>query len=125
MKDLYSGFIANNNYRLVSIDIDESICTMEGTITETSSNPFGIVHGGYIFGLADTAAGILANSLLEDCVTMNSTIDFLRPIRCEKVICEAKCIKKGRLISVFDVYIYDENRKALVHSNITYCKINK
>ncbi len=125
MDILNSGFIKNNNYKLISLDKENGICIMEGLITDTSYNPFLIVHGGYIFGLADTTAGILANCLIDDCVTMNSTIDYLHPIKGNKVISEAKCLKKGKLISVFEVSIYDENRLLLAHSNITYCKLNK
>ena len=50
------GFISANNYEVVKVE--ENYCELEGIITDTSTNHLGIAHGGYIFGLADTAAGI-------------------------------------------------------------------
>ena len=72
LKEVFeTGFIKNNNYRI--INIDEQGCKIEGKITDTSLNPFGIAHGGFIFGLVDTTAGLLAN-LFGNAVTTNSSI---------------------------------------------------
>ena len=66
------GFINSNNYKIIKIE--ENYCELEGYLTETSVNPFGIAHGGYIFGLADTAAGIAAMTDGRKAVTLNSSI---------------------------------------------------
>ena len=53
LKDI-NGFIGNNNYNVIKVE--EGYCELEGIISETSYNNMNIVHGGYIFGLADTAS---------------------------------------------------------------------
>ena len=49
--DEIKGFIANNNFKLVSVE--NKNCILKAKITETSVNPYGFPHGGFIFGLAD------------------------------------------------------------------------
>ena len=53
---LCKGFIEANNYNVVLVK--PNYCELEGIITSTSTNHLNIAHGGFIFGLADTAAGI-------------------------------------------------------------------
>ena len=52
------GFIGNNNYKVIKVE--DNYCELEGVLSNSSLNNFGVAHGGYIFGLADTAAGIAA-----------------------------------------------------------------
>ncbi len=53
-----NGFIKNNHYQLEEIKEDKVVVT--AIITEEAKNPYGILHGGFIFGLGDTAMGIAA-----------------------------------------------------------------
>lgn len=39
-----NGFISNNNYKLLYVD--NGACEMEATITNSSMNPYGMIHGG-------------------------------------------------------------------------------
>ena len=117
-----NGFIKNNNYNILKVE--ENYCELEGKITETSLNPFGIAHGGYIFGLADTAAGIAAMTKGRKAVTINSTIDYLNPGKGNlKAI--AKCLKSGKNIANFEVFIYDEKNTLIAKSNINYYYLTK
>lgn len=117
------GFIENNNYKLISANEGHAI--MEADIVETSLNPYNTAHGGFIFGLADTAAGIAAHSFGRDAMTVNASIEYLHAITGKKIIAEAKCIKNGKTISVFEVYIkdLDKNRDA-AKATITYFYID-
>ena len=100
------GFIKNNRYSVV--EIDNGYCKMEGLISEDSLNPYGIVHGGYIFGLADTAAGIAVSSIGRKAVTISSSIVYLRKVNGNKLIAIAKCLKMGSSIASCDVELFDE-----------------
>lgn len=117
------GYIKANNYKIIKVE--ENYCELEGKITETSLNPFGIAHGGFIFGLADTAAGIAAMTNGKKAVTINSTIDYLNPGKGESLKAVAKCLKSGKNISNFEVFIYDEENKLIAKSNINYYYLNK
>ena len=100
------GFIKSNNYNILKVD--NNYCEMEGIITETSMNHLGIVHGGYIFGLADTTAGIAAMSEGRNVVTIDSNINYLKPAKGNKITAIAKPIKIGKTITVYEVYVNNE-----------------
>ena len=109
LKDI-NGFIGNNNYNVIKVE--EGYCELEGIISETSYNNMNIVHGGYIFGLADTAAGIAALSSVfgsdVNIVTVDASINYFKPAKGEKLIAKAKTIKPGKTISVIEVEIYND-----------------
>ena len=117
------GFIKANNYKVIKVE--ENYCELEGKITETSLNPFGIAHGGYIFGLADTAAGIAAMTNGKKAVTINSTIDYFNAGKGEYLKAVAKCLKSGKNISNFEVFIYDEKNTLIAKSNVNYFYLDK
>lgn len=117
------GFIANNNYNVIKVE--KYYCELEGILTETSMNHLNIAHGGYIFGLADTAAGIAAISDGRNAVTIDSNINYFKPASGEKLIAIAKVLKSGKTISVFEVLISDAKDDLVAKSTITYSYINK
>lgn len=117
------GFIECNNYKLVSEE--EGHVVLEAEITESSLNPYNTAHGGFIFGLADTAAGIAAHSFGRNAMTVNANIEYLHAITSKKIKAEAKCIKNGKTISVFEVYITDLERDRIAAiSTVTYFYID-
>ena len=117
------GFIENNNYKLISVSNGNAI--MEAEITNTSLNPYNTAHGGFIFGLADTAAGIAAHSFGRKAMTVNANIEYLHAITGKKISAEAKCIKNGKTISVFEVYIRDlEKNREAAKATVTYFYID-
>lgn len=118
-KEVINDFINSNNYRLLSSE--EGHVFMEAEITETSLNPYNIAHGGYIFGLADTAAGYAAHSFGRNAITVNANIEYLHAITGKRLSAEAKCIKNGKTISVFEVYIRDlERNRDAAKATLTY-----
>ena len=117
------GFITNNNYKV--IEVRENYCKLEAEITETSINHLNICHGGFLYGLADTAGGVASMTDERVSVTVSSSMNFLRPAAGKKIIAEATQIKTGQSISVFDVKIYDEKNKIVCTSTFTYTYINK
>lgn len=117
------GFIASNNYEIIKVE--KNYCELVGKLTETSMNHYGIAHGGYIFGLADTAAGIAAMTDGRNVVTINSTIDYFKPGKGNYLKAIAKCLKNGKTVSFFEINVYDEENNLIAKSNITYCNIKK
>lgn len=117
------GFITNNNYKV--IEVKDNYCKLEAEITETSINHLNICHGGFLYGLADTAGGVASMTDQRVSVTVSSSMNFLRPAAGKKLVAEAIKIKTGQSISVFDVKIYDEKDKMVCTSTFTYTYINK
>lgn len=126
LKDI-NGFIGNNNYNVIKVE--EGYCELEGIISETSYNNMNIVHGGYIFGLADTAAGIAALSSVfgsdVNIVTVNASINYFKPAKGEKLIAKAKTIKPGKTISVIEVEIYNDKNDMVAKTSMTFYYITK
>ena len=117
-----NGFISANNYEVVKVE--ENYCELEGIITDTSTNHLGIAHGGYIFGLADTAAGIAAMTDGRVAVTIDSSIQYLKAGKGGKLKAVAKCIKNGKSVGFFEVYIYDQDDVLIAKSSINYFYMN-
>lgn len=122
-ENINNGFIKANNYKIIKVE--NNYCELEGKLTETSLNPFGIAHGGYIFGLADTAAGIAAMTDGRKAVTINSTIDYFNMAKSNKLKAITKCLKAGKNISNFEVFIYDEENNLIAKSNVNYYYLDK
>ena len=117
------GFIEANNYEVLKVE--ENHCELLGTITETSTNHFGAAHGGFIFGLADTAAGIAAMTDGRTAVTISSNIDYLKVAKTKTLKAIATCTKNGKTISFFQVKIFDEEENLVAKANVNYCYISK
>ena len=118
INNVSTGFIKYNNIKL--IDYDSESATMEVVIDENSLNPYGIVHGGLIFTLADTSMGVISRATGKLAVTLNSQINYLKPGKGNKLISKAKAIKIGKTTALLTADIYDELNNLIASSNATY-----
>lgn len=92
------------------------VCTLD--IDSRHCNVKGAVMGGVIFTLADFAFAIAANyesiayndSQLH-WVSSSSTINYLSPVKGNRLIAKTECIKKGRNQSVFLIHVSDNTNK--------------
>ena len=69
-------------------------------VSERHLNPNGVVHGGALFTLVDTAMGASLMQRLDEgeiCATLQISMNFLRPVVSFDVVeCEARVVNKGR-----------------------------
>ena len=84
-------------------------------------NAADVVMGGVLFALADYTFAVASNAkdIIEETSgvtqTLSSNISYLSPARIgEKLIAEAKCIKKGRTACYYTVDVYAENNPSKV-----------
>lgn len=123
----------NDNYKKINgfdyingIVIDEAnkeIVKAHIEVSEKSNNPWGIVHGGAIFGLADTAIGVLCYADDKKCVTIDANINYLKP--CKKAArVEATKIKTGKTIGVYKAEVYNEEDELSAVMTSNYYNIN-
>lgn len=118
-----NGFMPYNG--LYIVEAKENYVKIGVDITEKSLNPFGIVHGGLIYTLADSAMGIALATTGRSGVTLNSTIDYLTPGKGKKLFADTEIVKDGKSIVVFRVNIKDENDTLVSVASGTYYIINK
>lgn len=117
-----SSFIKNNNYKVIEV-IEGKKAILKGIITETSNNPYNIAHGGFIFGLGDTAMGVAASSTGKNAVTLSATINYLKPSTGKYLIAEAEVIKSGKTICYLQTNIYNDNEELVATMDSNYCYV--
>ena len=100
---------------------------MEYKVKPNGLNPYGIVHGGVLFGLADTCAGTLAFMSGNTPVTTSANINYLNKAGGSKLKAEATILKEGKKIGYYNVNIYDDNNILIANStvNMYFTNINQ
>lgn len=107
-----NGFIRHNGIRIVSVDEERSV--LEAEITDNSRNVWGSVHGGFLYTMADTAAGAFARIRYgRRNVTLNGSMNYLRPTTHSKTLTAVgREIKVGGHVGFFEVNIHRRHRRA-------------
>ncbi|MDR3357935.1 MAG: PaaI family thioesterase [Desulfovibrio sp.] len=89
-------------------------------LMEHHKNGMGVAHGGAIFSLADVAFGAAANAdAAVVVVSLNTTIEFLRPGKAGPLSAEAKVVRSGRRIVSYDVEIFDASGELIAKAMCT------
>ncbi len=86
----------------------------------------GIVHGGAIASLIDTATAFAIISLLahrERVTTVDLTISYLRPLKGGRLRAEAKVVRAGRRLFVVSAEVFDADGKLATTALSTYIKL--
>lgn len=117
------GFFKNNNYEVVSAEPNN--CVLKAMVTKNSTNPYGVAHGGFIFGLGDTVMGMLASQDGRPALTLNSTINYLKPAACKYIIAKGEILKQGKTATYLQAKIYDEKDRLLAVMDANYFYIDK
>ncbi|HIW39441.1 MAG TPA: PaaI family thioesterase [Candidatus Eubacterium pullicola] len=110
-------FISNNEIKILEFSDDHA--KLEMKIDKAVLNGHGIVHGGIIFAMADNAAAAATFTKGRLCVTLNSTINFIRPVVGEKMIVEADAIFAGRTTGVYDVKVTNDQGTLCAKASFT------
>ncbi len=118
-----NGFFKHNNYHIIESNKEKVI--LRADITEESLNPYDMVHGGLIFGLGDTAMGALVREQGDSAVTLNSTINYLKPGKGKYITAVSELIKKGKTIYYLKANIYDENESLIASMDANYYIISE
>ncbi len=75
------------------------------TLPEMAADEEGLVHGGFLFSLADYAAMLAVNNPLV--VLSAARVEFLRPVRVgEEVLAVAECVPGGGRRPEVDCIVY-------------------
>lgn len=85
------------------------------------ANPYGMLHGGSLYSFADITAGAAACMCGYYVTTVSGTMNFLLPaLHTEYVYCEARKLRQGKHLAVFDVRIKDDAGQLLDSGEFTF-----
>lgn len=114
-----SGFISALNIKITALE--PGYCEGEMPLDEKTTNPYGTVHGGCIYSLADTIGGSAAITKSGAVVTLDSHMSFLNPAPNEgKLIAVGKEIRHGGKVAVYDVEIKTEADVLVAKATYTF-----
>ena len=107
-------------------DISSGTATLGLTVRKELMQNHGVVHGGAIASLIDTATAFAILSLLapkERVTTVDLTISYLRPITVGRISAIAKVVRSGRRLFVVSAEVFDKDRKLTATALSTYIKL--
>lgn len=103
-------------------EVEQDRAAVALTLRPEHRNPFGIVHGGVLYTMADNAAGCAVHTDGRGYVTQNGQLHFLRPAREGTLRAEAAVRRRGRATALIQVDITDEGGRLLATGEFSfYC----
>jgi uncharacterized protein (TIGR00369 family) len=92
--------------------VDVGLAVFACTPDESMYNPIGMVHGGMVCALADSAAGCAVHTTLDAGVAYSSigiTVNFLRPVTLGSgtLVATGRVVKPGRRVATATAEIVD------------------
>lgn len=121
LEDLQLGanaFTAHNFIQLESTGPDLAVYRLD--IRPESWNPYGMVHGGALYTLADDAAGAAAHSDGRHYVTQNGTLHFLDNRAHGTIRATGRVRHRGRSTVLVAVDITDASGALLAAGDFSY-----
>lgn len=116
---------ATNRHKQFSCDtitIDEAsygCVKMSVEVTPQTTNPYGMIHGGVLFMLADSVAGLTGISLGKKVVTHSSNIFFIKSTRSGYVHAQPRIIHNGRSTILLEVDMTDDDGTLICKATFT------
>ena len=86
----------------------------------------GVVHGGAVASLIDTASAFAVVTQLEPnerVTTTDLTIHYLRPVTAGRLTATARTVRAGRRLFVLSVQVMDNQQKLIATAVTTYIKL--
>jgi len=86
----------------------------------------GVVHGGVVASLIDTASAFAVVTQLEPderVTTTDLTIHYLRPVFSGRLTATARTVRAGRRLFVLSVEVMDDRKKLVATAVTTYIKL--
>jgi len=115
--------------RFLGIELDEvgkGTATLGLSIRRELTQNHGVVHGGAIASLIDTATAFAIISMLspgEKVTTVDLTISYLRPLITGRMAARAKVVRSGRRLFVVSADLLDQDGNLAATALSTYIKL--
>ncbi len=104
------------------VEVEKGRAVFEGVAGPHLLNPLGAVHGGWALTLIDSACGCAVHTELDAGVgytTVETKVNFTRPIPQGRVRCEGRVLSRGRQIATSEAFLRSEEGKLLAHGTST------
>ena len=118
-----NGFMNHNHIEMESIEKDRAVFKL--VIRPESKNPYGMVHGGAIYTLADNAPGVAAHTDGRYYVTQTSALHFLRNQSEGTVRATATVRHRGKSTVLTAVDITGDDGKLIATGEFTFFCVDK
>jgi len=108
--------------------IEAGEATLSLHIREEFKQNAGVVHGGVIASLIDSATAFAILPLLnpdERTTTVDLTISYLRPLVAGVVVARAKVLRAGRRMIATSAELFDDDGKLAATALSTYIRLPK
>lgn len=119
----HNAFMHHNHIEMVSVEPDHAKFKLN--IRPESKNPYGMVHGGAIYTMADNATGTAAFTDGRYYVTQTSSLHFLRNVAEGTVYAEAVVRHRGHSTCLATVDITSEGGRLLATGEFTFFCVDK
>ncbi len=106
--------------RLVRIALDKAIIELK--TGRCHLQPYGIVHGGVIATVIDTATFWSVYMRLPEgagLVNIDLKLNYLKPVENGRLIAEGRTIRSGKSISYAETSVLNEKRELIAHGTST------
>lgn len=93
---------------------------------DSLTNSYKMLHGGSLYSLADIVAGIVGCMGGQYVMTVSGSMNFMAPaINTGYIYCEAKEVRRGEHLVIFDVKLTDDDGKILDNGSFTFFRTGK
>ncbi|MCP4023542.1 MAG: PaaI family thioesterase [Desulfobacteraceae bacterium] len=111
-----------NHMSMALADIQMDAADIVLDLKECHLQPFGIVHGGVLATMIDTATFWAAFLRLpEDAglVNVDLKLNYLAPVMAGRLLAKGVCLRPGKSISYSEAKLYDEDQNLIAHGTST------
>ena len=108
--------------------IEPGDATLSLQIRDDFRQNAGVVHGGVIASLIDSATAFAILPLLnpdERSTTVDLTISYLRPLTTGSMVAHAKVLRAGRSLIVVSAELHDDGGNLAATALSTYARLSK
>ncbi|HEL2072052.1 TPA: PaaI family thioesterase [Streptococcus suis] len=100
--------------------LNEKEVLMTTKVTEKSLNPYGMAHGGFLFTLADSVAGLTTVASGSYSVTLQSNIHYIKAAKLGDTLSViGSCTHDGSRTKVVEVKIENQDKQLLASASFT------
>jgi len=107
-------------------EISEGVATLGLNVRKELKQNHGVVHGGAIASLIDTAMAFAIITLLapgEKVTTVDLTVSYLRPLTQGRITAKARVVRSGRRLFVVSADVFGNDGILASTSLSTYIKL--